>query len=93
MKRRKRQWLDLTELILSLLLIISAMILLFNWKREPLLFCLVFGLASVLFLVLGTDSAGGKKNRSRLGSAAVYFICAAAMISFFTVSILVAARG
>ena len=93
MKRKNRQWLDIAELILSVLLIVTALVLLLYWKKEPVLFCIVFGLAAILLAVLGIDVVIGKKRKIRLGAAVAYFISATAMIGFLTASILVVVKG
>lgn len=88
MKRKKGHWMDAVQILLSLAIAGASLLLIFDWKTYEICFCIVFGLASVLFALIGISSVAASRKKSRYGFAALYFLITMVMIGMFTGSIL-----
>ena len=84
---------DMTEIFLSLGVILAAIFLFFYWKSYHFLFSIVFGLAMVLMLILTIDMFIRSKRKIRVGAVVLYSISTIVLIGFFTLSILIAVNG
>ena len=56
--RRKRWGFALTEIFMSLLIVISAVILVLDWKHYEYFFIIAFAAAALLFLARGIRTIG-----------------------------------
>lgn len=88
MRRRNGHWLDIIQIVLSLVIIGTALLLIFDWKTYEICFCIVFGLAAVLFALLGISAMIGTRKKLRFGFALLYFLVTTLMIGLFTGSLL-----
>ena len=83
--RRKRWGFALTEIFMSLLIVISAVILVLDWKHYEYFFIIAFAAAALLFLARGIRTIG--EDKSHLAGGILYLIGATFMVSFLTASI------
>ena len=60
--RRKRWGFALTEIFMSLLIVISAVILVLDWKHYEYFFIIAFAAAALLFLARGIRTIGEDKS-------------------------------
>ncbi len=88
MKRRKWHWLDGMQIALMLAVIAAAVLLILDWKRWEICFCIAFGLAAVLFLLLLIGTLVEDRRKSRFGMAAIYLIVMTIMLGLFVGSVL-----
>jgi len=88
MKRKKQHWLDRMQIVLMLAIIAASILLILDWRRWEVCFCIVFGLAALLFLLLMIGVLTGDRRKSRFGVAAVYLIVLTLMLGLFTGSLL-----
>ena len=89
--RRKRWGFALTEIFMSLLIVISAVILVLDWKHYEYFFIIAFAAAALLFLARGIRTIG--EDKSHLAGGILYLIGATFMVSFLTASILTILGG
>ena len=82
--RRKRWGFALTEIFMSLLIVISAVILVLDWKHYEYFFIIAFAAAALLFLARGIRTIG--EGKSHLAGGIF-------MVSFLTASILTILGG
>lgn len=88
MKRKNRHWLDGMQIALMLEIIVASILLILDWRRWEICFCIVFGLAAILFLLLIIDVLTGDRRKSRFGIAAFYLIALTLTLGLFTGSML-----
>ena len=81
--RRKRWGFALTEIFMSLLIVISAVILVLDWKHYEYFF--------IIALARGIRTIG--EDKSHLAGGILYLIGATFMVSFLTASILTILGG
>lgn len=89
--RRKRWGFALTEIFMSLLIVISDVILVLDWKHYEYFFIIAFAAAALLFLARGIRTIG--EGKSHLAGGILYLIGATFMVSFLTASILTILGG
>ena len=84
--RRKRWGFALTEIFMSLLIVISAVILVLGLEHYEYFFIIAFAAAALLFSARGIRTIG--EGKSHLAGGILYLIGATFMVSFLTASIL-----
>ena len=89
--RRNRLGLEITEILMSFIIVISAVILVLDWKQYEYFFVIAFAAAALLFLARGIRTIGEEK--SHLAGGILYLIGATLMVSFLTASILTIMGG
>ena len=92
MKHRRKRWgLEITEILMSLLIVISAVILVLDWKHYEYFFIIAFAAAALLFLARGIRTVG--EGKGHLAGGILYLAGATLMVSFLTASILTILGG
>ncbi len=89
--RRNRLGLEITEILMSFIIVISAVILVLDWKQYEYFFVIAFAAAALLFLARGIRTIG--EGKSHLAGGILYLIGATLMVSFLTASILTIMGG
>ena len=69
--RRKRWGFALTEIFMSLLIVISAVILVLDWKHYEYFFIIAFAAAALLFLARGIRTIGEDKSHLYFAKAPI----------------------
>ncbi len=92
MKHRRKRWgLEITEIFMSLLIVISAVILVLDWKHYEYFFIIAFAAAALLFLARGIRTVG--EGKGHLAGGILYLVGATLMVSCLTASILTILGG
>lgn len=89
--RRNRLGLEITEILMSFIIVISAVILVLDWKQYEYFFVIAFAAAALLFLARGIRTIG--EGKSHLAGGILYLIGATLMVSFLTASVLTIMGG
>lgn len=92
-RRRRSHWLTFLEILMALAVLACAVFLFLYWQTDTIFFCLEFGFATALFIVLSVDTALQHRGTGRTAALIGNLVCTAAMISLLTVSILVKVLG
>lgn len=89
--RRQRLGLEITEIVMSFLIVLSAVILVLDWKQYEYFFLVAFASAALLFLARGIRTIG--EGKGHLAGGILYLVGATLMVSFLTASILTILGG
>lgn len=89
--RRNRLGLEIIEILMSFLIVISAVVLVLDWKHYEYFFLIAFAAAALLFLARGIRTIG--EGKGHLAGGILYLIGATLMVSFLTASILTLMGG
>lgn len=84
-RQKSRAW-EIAEILLSFLVMASAVILVLDWKTHEYFFVIAFGAASLLFLTRGIRTISAE--RGHIAGGILYLAGAAVMIGFLVGSIL-----
>lgn len=88
MKRKNRHWLDGMQIVLMIAIIAASVLLILDWRKWEICFCIVFGMAALLFLLLMIGVFTGDRRKMRFGVAVFYLIIMTIMLGLFTGSVL-----
>ena len=89
--RRNRLGLEIIEILMSFLIVISAVVLVLDWKHYEYFFLIAFAAAALLFLARGIRTIG--EGKGHLAGGILYLVGATLMVSFLTASILTLMGG
>lgn len=89
-KSKNRIW-EYFEIVFSIGVVISAILLVLDWKTYEVCFVIAFGLAAVLFVVRGIRYL--TQARGRIVAGVLCFLAATLMVGFLVGSALTMWRG